>query len=222
MTEAEWLACDRPGPLLLHVGDKRADPRRSRLLNCACARRVWHLLTDPRSRLAVEVAERFADGLATAEELEAARKEADKAGRKLDKSGPEGDARKLAASLVLAVAARRIGSVTQHLIVAATAAGGRSWDKRVAETVLQAELVRDLFGNPFRPVAFDLAWRQQQGDVFRLAEAIYQDHRFAEMPVLADALEDCGCAESAILAHCRGGGPHARGCWVVDLLTGKN
>ncbi len=41
------------------------------------------------------------------------------------------------------------------------------------------------------------------------------------MPVLADALEDAGCADADILAHCRGHGPHVRGCWVVDLVLGK-
>jgi hypothetical protein len=216
MTEAQWLACDRPHPLLLHAGSKGADLRRVRLLGCACARRVWHLLTDPRSRLAVEVAERFADGQATAQEMEAARKEADKAGRKLDRSGPDGEARGLAADIAVAVAGKRLRPGL-GLIKGAMAAGGRSWDRRVAETVWQADLVRDLFGNPFRPVAFDPLWRQQ-GDVFRLAEAIYHEHRFAELPVLADALEDAGCAEPTVLRHCRQGGSHARGCWLVDLV----
>jgi hypothetical protein len=44
---------------------------------------------------------------------------------------------------------------------------------------------------------------------------------FADLPILADALEDAGCTEAAVLAHCRGGGEHVRGCWAVDLLTGR-
>jgi hypothetical protein len=54
-----------------------------------------------------------------------------------------------------------------------------------------------------------------------LAAAIHEERRFGDPPILADALEDAGCAEPDLLAHCRSGGEHARGCWVVDLLTGR-
>lgn len=64
-----------------------------------------------------------------------------------------------------------------------------------------------------------LAWNN--ATVPRLAEAIYTDRVFDRMPILADALEDAGCHDAEILAHCRGPGPHVQGCWVVDLLLGK-
>jgi hypothetical protein len=54
-----------------------------------------------------------------------------------------------------------------------------------------------------------------------MAEVIYADSAFDRLPVLADALEEAGCTISDILDHCRGPGPHVRGCWVVDLLLGK-
>ena len=57
--------------------------------------------------------------------------------------------------------------------------------------------------------------------VIALAEGIYSDRAFDRLPILADALEDAGCDHADILAHCRGDGPHARGCWVVDLILGK-
>jgi hypothetical protein len=57
--------------------------------------------------------------------------------------------------------------------------------------------------------------------VTALAEAIYADRAFDRMPVLADALEEAGCSDDQILSHCRGEGPHVRGCWVVDLVLGK-
>ena len=77
--------------------------------------------------------------------------------------------------------------------------------------------------NPCRPApAVDPSWLAWNGGtVAKLAAAIYDGRRFADLPILADALEDAGCADAAILAHCRGPGEHVRGCRVVDLLTGR-
>jgi hypothetical protein len=89
----------------------------------------------------------------------------------------------------------------------------------LVEAAAQSDLVRDIFGNPFRPVAFDPRWRTS--DVVGLAQAIYDDKAFERMPILADALMDAGCEDEQIIGHCRGKGPHVRGCWVVDLVLGK-
>ena len=80
-------------------------------------------------------------------------------------------------------------------------------------------LIRDLFGPPSRPAGFDPAWRTSTA--VALARQMYESRDLAAMPILADALQDAGCDDPDILAHCRGGGPHARGCWVVDLVLGK-
>jgi hypothetical protein len=92
-----------------------------------------------------------------------------------------------------------------------------------AEAAAQAASVRDLFGNPFRPApVIDPGWLAWNDDtVAKLARANYKCRRFADLPILADALEEAGCADAAILAHCRSGSEHVRGCWVVDLLTGR-
>src|SRR5262249_61550371 len=86
-----------------------------------------------------------------------------------------------------------------------------------------AGLLRDLFGNPFRPPpAAGPGWATADRAVVALmAQAIYDEHPFGGLPVLADALEEAGCGDAAVLGHCRGGGEHARGCWVLDLLLGK-
>jgi hypothetical protein len=89
-----------------------------------------------------------------------------------------------------------------------------------AEQRYQADLLRDIFGNPFRPVAVDPAWRTSA--VVALATGIYDERAFDRMPILADALEDAGCDNDDILDHCRGPNPHVRGCWVVDLPLGKS
>jgi hypothetical protein len=83
----------------------------------------------------------------------------------------------------------------------------------------QADLVRDIFGNPFRPVSFSPAWRT--GTAISLARPMYESREFGAMPILADALQDAGCDSEDVLNHCRGPGPHVRGCWVVDLGLGK-
>ncbi len=90
------------------------------------------------------------------------------------------------------------------------------------EHIAQADLIRDIFGNPFRPVAVDPAWLAwNDGAIRKMAQAIYDERAFDRLPLLADALEDAGCADADILAHCRGPGPHVRGCWLVDSLLGK-
>ncbi|OAI51375.1 hypothetical protein AYO44_00775 [Planctomycetaceae bacterium SCGC AG-212-F19] len=82
-----------------------------------------------------------------------------------------------------------------------------------------SDLLRDVFGNPFNHVTVDPAWRT--ANVTGLAEAIYTERAFDRMPILADALEDAGCTTPDVLNHCRQPGEHVRGCWVVDLVLGK-
>src|SRR4029077_11962629 len=89
-------------------------------------------------------------------------------------------------------------------------------DAAVAESRWQANALRDIFGNPFRPVAFAPAWRTAMST--SLAEGIYTDRAFDRLPILADALEDAGCDNRDILNHCRRGGEHVRGCWGGDLF----
>jgi hypothetical protein len=82
--------------------------------------------------------------------------------------------------------------------------------------------VRELIGNPFHAVAIDPSWLRWDGRrVLKLAQAIYQGHRFGDLPILADAVEEAGCADSRILDHCRQPAEHARGCWLLDALLGK-
>ncbi len=95
---------------------------------------------------------------------------------------------------------------------------GTEWREKVVKSVL-CDLIREVFGNPFRPVALDPAWLTS--DVLALARGIYTDRAFDRMPILADALQDAGCNNDDILNHCREPGTHVRGCWVVDLLLGK-
>jgi hypothetical protein len=257
MTEAEWLACDDPTPMLEFLRGKASD-RKLRLLACACCRDTWRFLPDERSRRAVEVGERFADGETTLVELataraaaEAARTEASAAADNAMRAMNHGDfayyadlrATSLVAGAAVACATESAWgaatSVAENFIRTAstqcvtnleavwwgwddpTAAAEQAAVEREARNALCA-LIRDIFGNPFRPVPVPPAWLAwNDAAIPRLAHAIYDERAFGRLPVLADALEDAGCTDRAILGHCRGPGPHVRGCWVVDLLLGK-
>ncbi|QJW95875.1 hypothetical protein [Frigoriglobus tundricola] len=97
--------------------------------------------------------------------------------------------------------------------------GGWNWTVRAATPAVQVQLLCCLVGNPFRPAVFSPEWRT--GTALTLASQMYDSRDFSAMPILADALQDTGCDSASILDHCRGSGPHVRGCWVVDLVLGK-
>lgn len=93
---------------------------------------------------------------------------------------------------------------------------------RRGEQQKQSTFLRDIFGNPFRLVTIEPAWLTwHDATIPKIAQTICAEHRFADMPLLADALEEAGCIDADILNHCRQPSEHVRGCWVVDLLLGK-
>ncbi|AMV27755.1 hypothetical protein VT84_25360 [Gemmata sp. SH-PL17] len=101
-----------------------------------------------------------------------------------------------------------IEEIFDHPIICANSNGARF-----------ANFIRDIFGNPFRPVALSPSWRTST--VVALASQMYGSRDFSATPVLADALQDAGCDSADVLDHCRNNGPHVRGCWVVDPVLGK-
>jgi hypothetical protein len=237
MTEAEWLACTEPGTMLEFLHSRGSDgtgsDRKLRLFACACCRRIWHLLPDKRARGAVEIAERFADRLV--EDLE--RSDARKLAQQVAQSRaftprPEAprEERRAASAVYYATARRAMEAAWNACELAVEALVWReggftasNWQSiRMRECSLQASALRDIFGNPFRPVAVEphwLAWND--ATVPKLAQQVYDGRRWQDFPVLADALEDAGCDNPEVLAHCRSGSDHVRGCWVLDLLLGK-
>lgn len=96
------------------------------------------------------------------------------------------------------------------------------WDSAILMRERQAiaALIRDIFGNPFRPVDFDPAWRTAQA--VQLAQDIYDHRQFDRLPFLGDVLEQAGCHHADVLTHCREAVEHVRGCWVVDLILSKS
>jgi hypothetical protein len=219
MTEAEWLTFSNP--LTMIEGMRKGSDRKLRLFSCAFCRSVWNQLVENRSQTAIEVAESFADGALGDAELEIALREAN-----------------------LSYTAGNIASACAALCA-------EPYDPRskpeyfpddefydgfanARDVVLYAtdsftelsNLLREIFGNPFRPVAFSPSW--STSTVTNLAQSVYEDRHLPSglfdnqrMGVLADALEEAGCDNADILGHLRAGVNHVRGCWAVDLILGK-
>jgi hypothetical protein len=237
MTEQEWLAGANVTAMKRYIVGKISE-RKRRLFGCACCRRIWHLLPDERSQRAVEVSERFADGPARHAELKAARQAALAVAEVGVRQFRQMSVRRAAQAAARSAQRNAIeagwGASDEAARAAADFAyfglphgpgGGHVGDWHAAfaaEQAEQAALLRDLVGNPFRQVVPEPAWLLWgDGTAVKIAQSIYEGRRFQDLPVLADALEEAGCAEAELLAHCRGCGEHARGCWAVDLVLGR-
>ncbi|AMV24113.1 hypothetical protein VT84_06930 [Gemmata sp. SH-PL17] len=204
MTEAEWLVCEDPTRLLAFLNDGNNRDRRLRLFSCGCYRRLPDCTEDESTRSAIEAAERFADALADSEELRGAR---------TGKGGPHNARFWVTRTSAFAAAGGALWSLRD--------AGTQPYD-RVAQHFRFPKalaLLRDIFGYPFRPVTFSPSW--STSTAVALASQMYESRDFGAMLILADALQDAGCDSADVLDHCRGPGPHVRGCWVVDLVQGK-
>jgi hypothetical protein len=206
MDEQEWLSA-KTTEELLRLSPGRVSGRRLRLFACQCARST-HGFNDAICHRAIEVAEQIAEGTAEpAEQLTVF----DQVQVLCDTVAN--------ADWYVAHAARAVLDPNAHQAAAqahehlagfeAEAGGGTTW--------YCIHWARDIFGNPFRPVDF-APWRTDTA--VALARQMYKAREFSVMPILADALQDAGCDNEEALSHCRGAGPHVRGCWVVDGVLG--
>jgi hypothetical protein len=241
VNEAEWLAATDPMSMLKFLRGKVSN-RKLRLFAVACCRHIWPMLTDERSRKAVQTSERYADRQCCMADLQLAYAIACDAALLAETAD---GSRAVANSACGAVEDDPLIAAVGSAMGAAVARGARAtaihgatdknssdiWDETAfAEQGVQSGLLREILGNPFRPAsAVDpacLAW--QGGAVRELARAAYEERRLpegtlepAQVAALADALEDASCGDAELIGHLRGPGPHVRGCWAVDLLLGK-
>jgi hypothetical protein len=213
MTEEEWLTGTDPRPMIGYLRGRLSD-RKARLFAVACCRLVSHLFSEDSYKDAVEVAERFADGLASDDDRSDTWGSVDE---QISLSERERNASWWADSAAeWAVSGfdrpgywyKAAAIVSRFVITAAP-----------ESLSAQLSLFHCVVGNPFRPVTFDPRWRT--ADVVGLARTIYDGRLFDRIPVLMDALLDAGCDSADVLEHCRNDGPHVRGCWVVDLILGR-
>ncbi len=241
MTEAEWLTSQDVTDLLAFMKTKRRFTRRAlTLLGAAGCRRLVGLFPAPVCLEAIEAAEAFADGTIDAAQLQAARDrltpfrggytqtvrvlpaEATNAVHALTDPKEVKRVTGLSSDVLGLLALRAIGKLPETLPYEAIP---DFWSEpefkvaRAAAGAVERGFLRDIFGNPFRRVKFDAQWRTDTA--VSLARRMYESRDFSAMPVLADALQDAGCARADTLDHCRAPGPHVRGCWVVDGVLGE-
>jgi hypothetical protein len=198
-----------------------ASERKLRLFACACCKSVVPLLECDACLRALEVAESHADGSVSVQAVAHAREHVH--GEWVN----SGDAYRhldAAASLVLSAIDHHPYQITWECLakMEREVASENCPDEAAIFGALsraQPRLLRCVIGNPFRPTTLDSSWLTST--VLTLAEGVYTERAFDRLPILADALQDAGCDDADVLGHCRGPGPHARGCWVVDLVLGR-
>jgi hypothetical protein len=236
MTEKDWQNSELPVQLSEFLFDYSSS-RKLRLWACACGREVIPLFENPRIGRFLTLFEDVAEGVLLREDQQ----------RSFSELGWETETEKTAGfswavaglkhSQWIDMAKEDEGNFTIGLDFLASAHAYRAVSNAEPEMSThipsdlnwrsiysaaqhkQLVLARDIFGNPFRPIAANPTWLTST--VVALASGIYSDRAFDRMPILADAMEEAGCDSADILLHCRGPGPHVRGCWVVDLLLGK-
>jgi hypothetical protein len=235
MTEAEWLACTDPVPMLEFLHGK-ASARKLRLFALACFRPYRFMLV-PETLEALEVADRLAEGTISPCERKRARERAFHAGWNPDASlrhrrGPAKYCVTSSLSRDAYDAASRVAHAARHIGVLskkdwpADALEKTEWGLRVVDwsagereqESLQTELLREIFGNSFRPISLDPS--QLKTGVVTLARSIYEDQAFDRIPELVESLRP-EVAAIEVTAHLTEPVPHIRGCWALDLILGK-
>jgi hypothetical protein len=229
LTEEQYLSLTNPTPTVnlfnCRTSPVRTSTRKARLFCCAVCRRVWDWLGPDANRAAVEAAERAADGLIRVKDLRPFFKVTRNVRAPLQEA-PKAQANPAwAAAFPTTWPPASLACEFALWLAGSRGAGrdvSRQTERMVAESAAQCALLRDLLGNPFRRPAATPLSRQPapNGNAVKLAKAIYDGRSFADLPVLADALEDEGVTDADVLDHLRGGGEHARGCWALDLVLG--
>jgi hypothetical protein len=182
MTEAEWQTCEHRYPMIVELGAKATD-RKLRLLACAVCRLEWHLLIHEASRSAVSVAEEYADGAVDEVERDATARLANDVAARLGMSRLHADIGYTATD-----AWYTLNRIARAAISPSCDADATEWYAENGVKMPHSQLVRELFGNPFRPVPVDPAWLTPA--VIAIAETIYDDRTFDRMPELANGLHE--------------------------------
>ncbi|VTT97608.1 Uncharacterized protein OS=uncultured bacterium PE=4 SV=1 [Gemmataceae bacterium] len=197
MTEAEWLAGDDPKSMVEFLRPAVSD-RKLRLFACGLCRRLKPLVGTSEYARGLEAAEAYAGGAKMKSAMGRHRQAL--TNRRIALSGPDPSDEYTA--LFLCTVALSEKDFRAFPTCVADLKDNEHGELLTSVLRSAAPAVRDVFGNPFRPATIDLSWLTST--VVALAKGIYADRAFDRMPILADALQDAGCDNADILAHCRG------------------
>lgn len=228
MDERSWWACDSLHEMYQFAAPLLG-PRKLRLFAIACCHRLPPEACSPRGLEALAVAERFADGLADERELalveqeafEAHAEERERPAISLDGSRPWSRQAEMGSRALTLVAAAGLFQALDSAECVRKAIPNRwmeVWRAEAREEAAQCVLLREVAG-PLLFRAVRLPPDARAGEALRLAMAAYEGD-WGLLPIVADAVEEAGCSDAELLEHLRLGGPHVKGCWVVDLLLG--
>jgi hypothetical protein len=220
MTEEQWHSTTDLQAMLEFLKEQ-ARPRKFRLFACACLRQLHDRTDDLHFRRTVALAERYVEGDCDRESFRTA----------FRRAWPNGWERaRIGALTAIDPLERdlyhwRCLELANEVVDLLSRGVRKGWysaptdRKSKPSRIDQVALLREVFGDPFRPAVFAPQWRT--GDVVTLAESIAREGTFEDLPVLADALEEAGCSETEVLTHLRRGGRHVLGCWALDLVRGR-
>jgi hypothetical protein len=229
MTEAEWLACTDPRPMLAFLRGKVSD-RKMRLFIAACSHRLVGSSEGEGTRSAIAIADLLAETGTLRTARGTVRVPEGEAVIDCSASDPADSLSLSSGDLPRNGIGWPLRTVLERLACYPAGQWRREWVNWFAgqleqagfSRALQAGLLRDVVRGAYRPLFFRDAWRRWNGEtVRRIAQGIYEDRTFGLMPILHDALLDAGCDEEELLAHCRHERSHVRGCWVIDLILAK-
>jgi len=230
MEEFEWLSSAEPGAMLDHLDGKLSE-RKLRLYGCACVRRYWGLLRWPVPREALAFAEAWAEAGVTPDDLAQMleRANASAADAPMFEQPAYLAAASLLADSAMEAARNAAGQIRQQAIREAAYEVPPGHDEQritaaasAVEGRALADVLREVAGNPFRPVRIDPCWLHWgDGVVGSLARLFAEEGRHGELPYLADALQDAGCSDEELIRHLRRPAGHVRGCWALDVLLGN-
>ncbi len=219
-TEKRWLTETDPQAMIEFLGDAASD-RKLRLFACACCRRAWKFAKNKRLKELLPLLEKIADGQVKDRERARAHNLSDEtAHARLD------DMQQCLGWEFWGATAKPLdrgdpdfGELAAAAFGYAAGLGSKFGKAKKAERERQTPVVREFFGNPFKPVGFSLTWRTDT--VLTLAKQMYDSREFSAMPILADALQDAGCDSEDLLNHLRDTSlTHYRGCWALDHVLG--